>query len=121
VDADQLTTWMDGYVRAWRSNDPADIGALFTDDAAYFTAPYREPWRGRDAIVAGWLDRKDTDGTWEFAWEPLVTTAHGLAVIQGRTTYTDEDPPARYSNLWVMRFAGDGRCHEFTEWWMLQD
>ena len=25
-----------------------------------------------------------------------------------------------YSNLWVIRFAPDGRAREFTEWWMKQ-
>jgi hypothetical protein len=23
-----------------------------------------------------------------------------------------------YSNLWVIRFDADGRCREFTEWYM---
>jgi hypothetical protein len=25
-----VQAWIDGYVRAWNSNDPADIRALFT-------------------------------------------------------------------------------------------
>lgn len=41
MNADDLTTWVDGYVRAWASNDPDDIGRLFTDDATYYTAPFR--------------------------------------------------------------------------------
>jgi hypothetical protein len=44
---DQPTTparaWVEGYVRAWNSNDPAAIGALFSEDAAYHTEPYGEP------------------------------------------------------------------------------
>jgi uncharacterized protein (TIGR02246 family) len=53
--AADVARWVDGYIRAWKTNDPADIGRLFTEDARYFTAPYRQPWTGRDAIVAGWL------------------------------------------------------------------
>jgi hypothetical protein len=34
TDLDRLTTWMDGYVRAWQSNDPADIAALFAERAS---------------------------------------------------------------------------------------
>ena len=37
--ADVVTTWIEGYVRAWNSNDPDDIGSLFTMDAEYSTAP----------------------------------------------------------------------------------
>jgi ketosteroid isomerase-like protein len=110
---DSARVWVDGYVRAWRSNDPADIGVLFTDDALYFTAPFREPWRGREQIVQGWLDRRDEPGDATFEWQPLLVSGE-VAVVQGVTTYADET----FSNLWVIRLGPDGRCHEFTEWWM---
>ena len=113
-----LADWMAAYERAWASNDSEEIGALFTDDALYFTTPFREPWRGRQEIVDGWLDRKDDPGDWMFAWQPLVDTPE-LAIITGTTTY--RDPPLIYSNLWQLRLEGDGRCSEFTEWWMLHE
>jgi len=65
MDEHAVRDWTDRYVKAWGSNDPEDIGSLFTDDATYLTAPWREPWRGRDGIVEGWLDRKDAPGDWE--------------------------------------------------------
>ena len=39
-----------------------------------------------------------------------------LSVVVGTTIY--REPPQTYSNLWVIRFAPDGCCREFTEWWM---
>src|SRR4051794_8233608 len=101
MDAAQLSTWMEGYVRAWNSNDPADIRALFSDDAEYLTEPYATPWRGREAILQGWLADRDEPGQAEFRWSPLVVT-DDLAVIQGATEYRTE-PPRTYSNLWVVR------------------
>lgn len=118
MEKKDVEAWVDGYVRAWTTNDPDDIGDLFTDDARYWTAPHREPWSGRDGIVAGWLDRKDEPGEWEFRYEVLAT-AGDLGFVQGWTTYTDEGK--RYSNLWVIRLAPDGRASEFTEWWMEED
>ena len=118
MEAKDVAAWVDGYVRAWETNDPADIGRLFVDDAAYYTAPFREPWRGREAIVAGWLDRKDEPGTWTFRYEVLAI-AGDLGFVRGWTRYTD--PPAEYSNLWVIQLTSDGRCSEFTEWWMEHD
>jgi len=47
VNMDHVEAWMLGYVRAWASNDPEEIGNLFTEDANYFTAPGRAPWSGR--------------------------------------------------------------------------
>jgi hypothetical protein len=110
-----LKEWIDGYVRAWESNEPEEIGALFTDDALYYTEPYAEPWRGRAAIVEGWLAIKDEPGEATFEWQPLVETAD-LGIAVGTAAYR---PPRHvYSNLWVIRFDGDGRCREFTEWYM---
>lgn len=106
---------MEGYLRAWSSNDPGDIAALFTEDAVYYTAPDREPWRGRDGIVEGWIDRKDAPGKWRFRHEILALSGD-LAFVRGWTDYLE--PPTKYSNLWVIRLGDDGRCSEYTEWWM---
>ncbi|HMH58191.1 MAG TPA: nuclear transport factor 2 family protein [Galbitalea sp.] len=116
---DTLTTWMAAYRNAWESNDPSDIGALFTEDALYYKEPFTEPLRGRDAIVAMWHEHQDAAGTTTFTWNLLVET-DDLAIVQGETDYTT----VRYSNLWVIRLAADdsgvGRATEFTEWWMDQ-
>jgi hypothetical protein len=115
AQARRVQAWIDGYVRAWNSNDPADIRALFTQDAAYSCEPYSRPWRGQDEIVRQWLDRKDEPGQAQFSWHPLVVTAE-VAVIQGEVAYPSEGQT--YSNLWVIRLDAEGRCTEFTEWWM---
>lgn len=112
---DQVERWLDGYVAAWRGNDPDQIAALFARNALYYTAPDTDPWGGREAIVGGWLGRQDGPSTWRFRHE-IVVVAADLAVVQGWTDYL---APARdYSNLWLVRFAPDGRCTEFTKWWM---
>lgn len=116
MNLDDVERWMDGYVAAWTSNAPADIDALFTDDAAYYTAPYREPWRGREAIRAEWLENRDEPGQWRFRYEPLAL-AGNLAFVRGWTDYLD-DPPRTYHNLWVIRLEDDGRASTFTEWFM---
>lgn len=118
MDAQTLGTWVDGYVRAWASNDPGEIGALFTEDALYATAPFRKPWRGRVGIVEGWLGRADAPGTWAFRSE-IVAVAGEIGFVRGWTRY--EDPATEVSNLWVVRLVADGRCAEFAEWWMEHD
>ena len=119
MDSEDVRRWVEGYIRAWESNDPGDIGALFADDARYFTAPFGEPWRGREAIVAGWIENKDEPGDHTFRFEVLAV-AGDLGFVQGWTHYNESanEPAKDYVNLWVIRFAADGRCAEFTEWWM---
>ena len=113
--AARYDTWVRGYMKAWESNDPSDIGTLFTENAEYFTAPWRDPWHGRQGIVDGWLGRKDEPGTWTFEYE-IAIGDEKLGVFKGTTRYQDPDPD--YVNLWLIRLDEAGQCTEFTEYWM---
>ena len=104
--------WIEGYKKAWASNARDDVSALFTPDASYRFAPNDEPRRGIDAIFAEWVD----DAAFTFEYEVLSDDG-ALAFVQGVTSY----PAPRneqYDNLWVIRFAPDGRATEFTEWYI---
>jgi uncharacterized protein (TIGR02246 family) len=111
--------WLDRYQAAWKTDDPGQISALFTDDATYSTLPFREPKRGRDAIVAWWVAHADSQNDWSFEVERLVVDGE-IGVVQGLTTYAaaDGSPEAVYSNIWVISLAPDGRATAFAEWWV---
>jgi hypothetical protein len=111
---DQVQGWLDAYVAAWRSYDPAAIGDLFSADAAYRYHPYDEPVRGRDAIVADWLEDPDEPGSWDASYAPLLVEGD-RAVATGESRYSDGQT---FSNLFVLEFDADGRCRSFTEWFM---
>jgi hypothetical protein len=115
MDANIVAAWVEAYIQAWNSNDPADIRQLFIDDAIYSTGPFDVPWKIRDAIIANWLRRKDAPGTNSFRYEVLASTSD-QAVVRGWTHYHETDQ--EYSNIWLIRFETDGRCREFTEWWV---
>ena len=59
MEAAGVAAWVERYVRAWNSNDPDEIGGLFTQAAEYRHTPFAEPWQGRDEIVRQWLARRD--------------------------------------------------------------
>lgn len=109
---------MDGYVLAWSSNDEEHIRALFTEDAVYDPQTADGEWEGIEAIVARWQEIDDQEDNWDFEWLPLVES-DDLAVITGKTVY--QEPPMSYRNLFVIRFAEDGRCYDFTEWYIEED
>jgi ketosteroid isomerase-like protein len=113
ITEEEVRDWVERYLAAWASNEPADIRALFTDDAVYQGRPHDpEAWRGREGIVAGWLDHRDEPGDWSFEWE-LLGIVDDRALVQGVTLYRD-DPD--YDNLWVFTLTPDGAASEFTEW-----
>jgi ketosteroid isomerase-like protein len=115
TDRAAVERWVAAYRAAWSSNEPSAIGDLFAPDARYRPTPFGVGWRGRDAIVSGWLERRDTPGSWTFEHE-VVAVDGDVAVIRGRTRYPDEGTD--YHNLWVVRLGDDGRATEYTEWWV---
>lgn len=117
MDDTATSRWIERYLKAWKSSNTGEIGELFTEDARYYTAPYREPWRGRQTIVNGWLERRDEPGTWTFEYQVLAEQ-EDLGVVRGVTDYLEEK--VRYSNLWLVRLDSDGRCTEFVEYFMKQ-
>ena len=110
-----MSAWVERYIRAWNTNDPDEVAGLFTDDAVYLTGPLDIPWNGKDRIVEGWLEAKDEPGTTSFTYEVIAVDGE-LGVVQGRARYLE--PPAEYGNLCLIRLAPDGRCSQFTEYWM---
>lgn len=108
--------WLQAYLAAWDSNDRHEIAALFTEDAEYYTAPFRQPWRGRNKIVEGWLQRRDEPGDHSFRYE-VIALDGDLGVVRGWTRYKDAEA-TRFSNLWLIRLGSDGMASSFTEWWM---
>jgi SnoaL-like domain len=121
VDRQQVAAWLDAYSQAWRSYDPRAIGELFSPDARYAYHPWDEPVRGREAIVASWLEDRDEPGTYDGRYEPFAVDGD-LAVATGRSRYLDADGAVEreYYNLFQLRFDTEGRCRDFREWFMLR-
>jgi ketosteroid isomerase-like protein len=111
--------WLDAYVDAWRSCDPAAIGALFSEDAEYRYHPWSEPVRGRDAIVAAWTGDQDEPGTWQAEYRPWAVDGD-RGVATGTSRYDNADGKQTYHNVFLCRFDADGRCREFTEVFALE-
>jgi len=111
---DEVTTWVDAYKRAWISNDADDIGALFTENALYEFRPNDpDPWRGREAIVAGWIDDQDSPETWTLETTILGVLPDDTAIVKAVVEYLDDRPD--YDDLWLIELE-NGKASRFTEW-----
>ena len=130
MDRDSAQAWLDRYVAAWGSYDRAEVGALFAADVLYRYHPYDDPIAGRDAVVASWLGEgsqdvastRDEPDTYEAAYAPVAVDGD-VVVARGTTTYlTEPGGPVHqvYDNCFVMRFDDQGKCREFTEFYVLR-
>ena len=104
--------WISEYERAWRGGDVEAVGALFTENAAYRPSPYEPSRVGHAAIREFWLD----DAGRAFSMDSRVVAVDSdVAVVRVDVRY--ETPRLQeYRDLWVLRFAVDGRVADFEEW-----
>jgi len=130
MDRTRAQEWLDRYVAAWLSYDRGAIGSLFSDDVSYRYHPWDEPVVGREAVVASWLGEGDADGastrdapgTYDATYAQVAVDGE-VVVATGTSTYRDEPggPVTRtFANCFVMRFDGEGRCRDFTEYYARQ-
>jgi len=129
---DDVQAWLDRYVTAWESYDPATIGDLFAEHAEYRYHPADVPVRGRAAIVASWVDpapggtasARDEPGTYAAHYEPFALDGN-RAVAAGWSRYwTDASratEQATFDNCFLLEFDGEGRCSSFTEFYRERD
>ena len=128
IDRAGVDRWLDDYVAAWKSYDRDAIGALFAEDVEYRYHPYDDPVRGRDSVVAAWREEaefpgasgRDEPGIYDGSYRAVAIDGD-VAVAVGQSTYTDgpDGPVAEvYDNCFLLRFDDEGRCREFTEWFV---
>jgi PPOX class probable F420-dependent enzyme len=115
IDHDHLQAWLAQYERAWRTRGTAALADLFTDDATYRLAPFDAPIVGSDAIAGMWeAERRGADERFTMDSETIAVD-DDVAVVRVAVRY--EDPmPRDFRDLWIIRFAADGRCQAFEEW-----
>ncbi len=120
MDHAAFQSWLNRYIDAWRLLDPVAIGDLFSADVRYAYDPFEEAVVGRKAVVDSWLTDPDEPGSWEADYEVLAIDGDAH-VAHGRTSYLTDDRSGidrEFANVFVCRFDAEGRCREFTEWYM---
>lgn len=109
----KTSDWLEGYIKAWGSKDEVDVRAIFTDDAEYWFRPDdAEPVVGIDAIVEMWGEPEPADPVHDLS---VLVEDDRVGIVTGTVDYPGHE---RYSNMWEVWFAPDGRAVKFVEWFM---
>lgn len=115
MDRAQLSEWLAGYERAWRTPGIEALADLFTEDAIYSTAPYEKPHRGLETIGEMWEEeRLDPDEGFEMSSD-IVAVEGDTGVVRVEVQY-HEPKNKEYRDLWIVRLNDGGRCFAFEEW-----
>ena len=115
MDGPSVERWVAGYERAWRTAGAEPLAELFTPDVSYLPSPWADPIVGLDALGTWWDAERDGPDE-DFTMTSEVIAVEGdRAVVRLDVDYR-RDVPSRWRDLWVLRFAPDGRCAAFEEW-----
>jgi ketosteroid isomerase-like protein len=111
--------WLRRYGEAWMAGDPQAAVRLFADDAAYHETPFDPPMTGSEAIRRYWTEGAQ-DGQREVTFGAQcvgVGGDTGYARWQATFVRVRDGAAVELDGVLSARFAPDGRCCEFREWW----
>lgn len=115
----RFSAWFDRYVAAWRSHDPGEIAALFSENALYRADPFDDGVVGQQQIVAEWMEVFESDPEEEFEIAHEVVATNGdVGVVQGWITYTAGTNRDDWRNLFIVELDDQDRCQSYLEWYM---
>jgi ketosteroid isomerase-like protein len=115
MDREHVTGWVAAYERAWRTPGTEALVSIFTETASYRQGPYHTPIRGLPAIARMWDDERDGPDEVFQMTSDIVAVEGDTAVVRVEVGY-GEPVDQEYRDLWIIRFAEDGRCRSFEEW-----
>jgi hypothetical protein len=120
---DRLVTveeWAERYGQAWEDADEDAIAALFTEDAVYRSAPFREPFRGEAELRGYWRRGAGVQKQVRVRMGTPFVDGERAAVEWWTTMYDPDDGEVTLPGCLLLRFASDGRCSELREYWHVQ-
>lgn len=113
-----MTSWIEAYGRAWETGDDQAVGELFTDGAAYWSHPFRQPFHGRDAIRAYWREATGslTGVSLQFG-RPIADGPR--AAVEWWAILRSDQGTVTLPGALVLRFDPNGYCEALREYWHL--
>jgi hypothetical protein len=119
MDRDAFAAWLERYFAAWRSNDPAEVEALFSEDAVYSYGPFRPSAAGRAAIVRNWVEGGVQPGL-ETSFEVLAVEGE-RGVAGWRVSFDASDGRVTMDGILVCDLDAEGRCTLHREWYEVRE
>ncbi len=107
--------WIDAYAAAWRAGDAEGAAALFAEDCAMRSHPFREAEDARE------YTRR------EFGREQAREVWFGIPVIQGTraaveywAAMEEDGQEVTLAGCCVLDIGPDGRCRSLRDYWTMQ-
>ena len=108
--------WAAEWKRGWDAEDADGLIALYADDVAYWSEPFREPFVGREALHRYFVEAfevEDSISSW--FGEPVVDGDRAAVAWWGRMN--EEGSPTTIVGISLLRFNEDGLVTSQVDGW----
>jgi ketosteroid isomerase-like protein len=112
--------WLQRYATAWRDNDLSLAAGLFTDEVEYSFDPFREPIKGRHAVLDYWRQAFTEQRDLRLAVRLWAVTGDAAAA-EWWAAFERNGADLTLSASLLLRFDAEGRCLELHEHWLQHD
>ncbi|MBO3749903.1 nuclear transport factor 2 family protein [Streptosporangiaceae bacterium NEAU-GS5] len=113
----EIQGWLEKLRAAYHNGDPAEIAALFTEDARYRQGPFGTRHVGRDAIRAHWTEVLSTQSEQRLWFREPVIAGERAAVEWWCAVYHPETgEPRSAAGMVQLWFDPSGLCAELHEY-----
>jgi len=118
ISEQDLESWLAAYGAAWEAKDPAQVAALFTENALYQETPYAEPYRGRDGIASYWASVTADQADIEFRSEVIaIEGITGVAIWSANFRSIAGDVSVGLNGVFILEFSDTSHVKLLREWW----
>ena len=121
MDRASVQDWLIRYVEAWRANAPGSSKPCSPTTPCTATAPTASTtprWASPQSWSHGWRSGDDPD-SWDADYRVFaVDGERAVAVGSSRYEASGDEPARTFHNCFLLSFAADGRCAEFTDFYM---
>ena len=113
-------SWLQRYTTAWRENDLALAAGLFADHVEYSFDPFRQPIKGRHAVLEYWRQAFAGQRDLRLSVRLWAATADAAAA-EWWAAFERDGANLTLSASLLLRFDDQGRCVELHEHWLQHD
>jgi hypothetical protein len=109
--------WLERFCKGWEGRETDALVGLFTEDGSFWETPFDPPEVGADAMRDGWDELWPSQRDRRMHGEILAVDGE-VAVARWWARYTrmPDGVDRELDGVFLLRFAGDGRCRELIEW-----
>jgi nuclear transport factor 2 (NTF2) superfamily protein len=116
IDRPAAEEWVSAYAQAWRDRDPEAAARLFSENAAYYSHPLRDPHQGRTGVAEYWrrATSDQSDIRLRFG-RPMVDGDH--VAVEWWAEMSDDSGDVTIPGCLVLLFDDGGTCAGLREYW----